>query len=162
MDASQLIASLSAEQVAAVYAIRDSILAQHAIAEQAFVLINNQLSTDIAKLTTDIETANAQIAVLQSIKPFDDGLIRIEAFMKRCRPHIDKLMFAANDEDPPNGFGQLVSILNAKLKANEPVNLRSVVFANAIVLVLTLPAVTAGDIAELTKPASREEAWVSN
>jgi hypothetical protein len=90
MDAAQLIASLNAEQVAAVYAIRDSILAQHATAEAAFVSVNQELRSQIADLDTALDTEQAltatlqaRIAALEAIRQFNPRHITPEAFLAR-------------------------------------------------------------------------------
>lgn len=102
----------------------------------------------------------SRIEYLESIKPFNDGLIKIEAFMKRCEPYMARLMFAAYEEIPANGFDDIVSILNGKVKVGEPVNLNSQTFAWAMGKIRTLSNVTEEEIAILTRPASREEAYI--
>ena len=126
-----------------------------------------RLESQVDTLTTDLATANrtidqlqSRVNFLESIKPFNDGLIKIESFMERCKPYMSRLMFAANDEIPANGFGDIVSILNAKSKIGEPVNLNSTMFAWAIGKIRTLNDVTEEEIATLTRPASREEAFI--
>lgn len=121
---------------------------------------NQSLNTELATANLSIAQLQSRINYLESIKPFNDGLIKIEAFMKRCEPYMARLMFAAYEEIPANGFDDIVSILNGKVKVGEPVNMNSQTFAWAMGKIRTLSDVTEEEIAILTRPASREEAYV--
>jgi hypothetical protein len=122
--------------------------------------LNQDHAIAIGVANRTIDQLQSRVTFLESIKPFNDGLIKIESFMERCKPYMSRLMFAANDEIPANGFGNIVSLLNAKVKIGEPVNMNSATFGWAIDMIRTLNDVTEEEIAILTRPASREEAFI--
>jgi len=104
MDAAQLIASLNEEQVAAVYAIRDSILAQHATAEAAFVSVNQELHSQIADLDAALDTEQqltttlqARIAALEAIRQFNPRWLTPDSFINRFTAKEAKAFYSSED-----------------------------------------------------------------
>jgi hypothetical protein len=112
----------------------------------------------ILTLTTQLAAANARIETLLDGLPFDPRIIDATAFYNRLTK--DELLVFVSSEDP-----QVIAIgkVIASYKSNDwPVVFESAEFQQMVGYLLESGVVTSERLAELTKDASRDEAYVAS
>jgi hypothetical protein len=121
-------------------------------------MFSNQLQIQYNALVTELATANARIETLLEGLPFDPRIVDATAFYNRLTK--DELLVFVSSEDP-----QVIAIgkVIASYKANDwPVVFESTEFEQMVGYLLQVGVVTRERLAELTKDASRDEAYVAS
>lgn len=123
--------------------------------------VGKALTNEKEALDAQVDILQAEVTRLEAIKSFDDSLIGIDAFMARIRPDFEWLVAEAQ-EDPQ--AGAILKMLLAKKGTKEnplalPVNLKSPNLIGALEYLASRGKLEPQRIVEITRPASREEAY---
>jgi hypothetical protein len=120
-------------------------------------LFSNALQIQHDSLVAELATANARIATLLEGLPFDPRVIDATAFYNRLSKD-ELLLLVSSSDSQMRLIGQTI----AAYKANDwPVVFESTEFQQMVGYLLQAGLVTSERLAELTKDASREEAYTA-
>jgi hypothetical protein len=120
-------------------------------------MFSNQLQIQHDAITVELAAANARIATLLDGLPFDPRIIDATAFYNRLSKD-ELLIFVSSSDGQIRSIGQTI----AAYKANDwPVVFESIEFQQMVGYLLQAEVVTSERLAELTKDASREEAYTA-
>ena len=118
-------------------------------------LFSNQLQIQNDTLVAELAAANARIALLIKGLPFNPRIIDATAFYNRLTKD-ELLVFVSSSDTQVVAIGKVI----ASYKSNDwPVVFESTEFQQMVGYLLQAGVVTSERIAELTKDASRDEAY---
>jgi chromosome segregation ATPase len=116
-----------------------------------------ELQSEVLDLLAQIDTLNTKVAFLNSIRTYDSNQIRSLAFYDRItKDQINKLGLLAID-DPQ--AAEIHKLLNAYKDNPWPVLLDDPLVVGGIQYLLYIEIITQQEAAQITRPASREEAY---
>ena len=119
----------------------------------------DELFGETVTLKADIRERDDKIAFLQSIRTYDPNQIRSLAFYDRIsKDQINKLGLLAID-DPQ--AAEIHKLLNAYKDNPWPVLLDDPLVVGGIQYLLHIEIITQQEAAQITRPASREEAYIA-
>jgi hypothetical protein len=121
-------------------------------------LFSNQLQIQNDTLVAELAAANARVALLIKGLPFNPRVIDATAFYNRLTKD-ELLVFVSSSDTQVRAIGQTI----AAYKANDwPVVFESTEFQKMVGYLLEAGVVTSERLAELTKDAIRDEAYVAS